>query len=377
MAMPSCYLHAIMELHEALNWMRAALREAHKAIGVSRPNPAVGALVVRDGVVVGQGYTQPPGGPHAEVVALRQAGTLAVGADMYVTLEPCCHFGRTPPCTTAIQAAGIARVFYAHGDPNPQVNGKGRAAMESAGIEVVSGLCAEEAAEFYRAYDWYTHEKCVFVDIKLAQSLDGFIAGPQGQRTQITSPETARSVHSFRARCDAILVGGGTATLDNPSLTVRSAEGNNPVRIVLNGQRELDPNLQLFHDQAAPVRVYSKVPQPALGGLADIHLLPSNDFRTNWLHLLEDLSREGMHHLVVEAGASLASLLLPLGAFNRFFLWTAPKRLGEGLSWSISLPSDWNSRLQLSRFEAPAIDFLAVFENVYWNHTSHRNGICP
>jgi len=272
----------------------------------------------------------------------------------------------------AIQAAGVARVFYAHGDPNPQVNGKGKRQLEDAGIEVYAGLCAEEAQEFYLGYDWFTREGLVFVDVKLAQSLDGFIAGPHGERTQITGPGTARCVHQFRARCDAILVGGGTASLDNPSLTVRGVPGNNPLRIILNGKRELNPDLTLFHDGEAPVRVYAIAPQPRLQGLADVRLLPGTDFRANWLYLLSDLSREGMHRLLVEAGASLAHLLLPLGAFNRFFLWTAPVCLRKGLSWDTGLGSDWNKRLQLSRFEAPATDFMAVFENVYWNHTSHR-----
>jgi diaminohydroxyphosphoribosylaminopyrimidine deaminase / 5-amino-6-(5-phosphoribosylamino)uracil reductase len=363
----------IMELQEALKWMRHAMALAHRAVGSSRPNPAVGAVVVRHGVLVGEGFTSPPGGPHAEVVALRQAGEQARGADMYVTLEPCCHFGRTPPCTMAIQAAGIQRVFYAHNDPNPQVNGKSRLILEEAGIEVFSGLGADEASEFYRAYDWYTATGLVFVDVKLAQSLDGFIAGPAGQRTQITDATTAQTVHSFRARCDAILVGGGTANLDNPSLTVRAVEGNNPLRILLNGSRELNPKLHLFHDHQAPVRVYSIEPQPALQGLADVRLLPSKSFRANWLYLMNDLSQEGMHHLLVEAGATMAQNLLPLGAFNRFFLWTAPLRLSQGLSWDKGFALDWNKRLQLSRFEAPATDFLAVFENVYWNHTSHRH----
>jgi len=366
-----------MELQVALSWMRYAMELAHKAVGVSRPNPAVGAVIIRDGVVVGEGFTQPPGGPHAEVVALRQAGELARGADMYVTLEPCCHFGRTPPCTMAIQAAGIKRLCYAHNDPNPQVNGKGRRILEEAGIEVMAGLCAEEALEFYRAYDWFTQVGLVYVDVKLAQSLDGFIAGPAGQRTQITDATTARYVHSFRARCDAILVGGGTASLDNPSLTVRSVAGNNPLRVVLNGNRELDSSLEMFHDGAAPVRVYSIAPQPHLEGLAEVRLLPAQDFRVNWLFLLSDLSRDGMHHLLVEAGAALARNLLPLGAFNRFFLWTAPLRLRKGLSWDFGIDPEWNKRLQLSRFEAPATDFLAVFENVYWNHTSHRHDRRP
>lgn len=361
-----------MELHEALQWMQQALRLAHRAIGISRPNPAVGAVIVRDGVVVGEGFTQPPGGPHAEVVALRAAGALARGADLYVTLEPCCHFGRTPPCTMAIKAAGVQRVFYAHGDPNPQVNGKSKRILEDAGIEVMAGLCAEEAQEFYRAYDWFTDTGLAYVDVKLAQSLDGFIAGPLGERTQITGPGTARYVHAFRARCDAILVGGGTAALDNPSLTVRGMPGNNPLRILLSGNRELDPALALFHDGAAPVRLYSRVPQPRLEGLAEVRLLPSTEFRANWLFILSELSQEGMHHLLVEAGATLARMLLLSGAFNRFFLWTAPLRLGRGLAWDVGLASEWNKRLQLSRFEAPATDFLAVFENVYWNHTSHR-----
>jgi len=331
---------------------------------VSRPNPAVGAILVKDGVVVGRGRTQPPGSHHAEKMALIDAGERARGADMYVTLEPCCHFGRTPPCTDAIIAAGVARVFVSVIDENPRVNGGGIEKLREAGIEVELGLFAEQATELYRGFFYHMRTGLPWVDVKIAQSLDGFIAGVLRERTQITGAVTGEWVHRLRARVDAIAVGGGTALHDDPLLTVRGVVGNNPMRIVVCSRTELPVNLKLFHDQAAPTMVYSRLPQSALSGCEHVQLetWSAPEFAEAWLGLLARLGAQGFHRVLFEAGAKMAKLLLEDPRFfNRLLLLTAPKLLGEGLPWERELVPTWKDGLHLSRFELVDCDFLTEF----------------
>lgn len=300
---------------EVSNYMQMALNEAVFSIGVSRPNPAVGAVVVKDGIVVGKGRTQRPGSAHAEVMALRDAGELARGAAIYVTLEPCCHYGRTPPCTKAIIDAGIAKVFYAHGDPNPVVRGNSRKILEEAGIEVYEGVDACIAAEFedgleqlsgdcagsecrclnvppachceersdeaieagstyrskdaqaagrevfaeveryFEAYDYFVCNKRAFVEVKSAVTDEGSMGYvlPDGSHKpmKITGDGANCWNHELRAMSDAILVGAGTVLADNPGLDVRLAKGNSPVKIVWAGHHEFTA------DEVAKLKVFA------------------------------------------------------------------------------------------------------------------------
>ncbi|MDR1759251.1 MAG: bifunctional diaminohydroxyphosphoribosylaminopyrimidine deaminase/5-amino-6-(5-phosphoribosylamino)uracil reductase RibD [Fibrobacter sp.] len=338
-------------------FMQRALSLAYEAVGVSAPNPAVGAVVVLDGNVVGEGFTQAPGSFHAEVAALRNAGELARGADLWVTLEPCCFYGRTPPCTTAIMNAGIKRVFYSHGDPNPRVYGKSKQILESAGIEVFEGICEQESARFYEAYDYFSATGHTFVEVKIAQTKDGFIAGKNGKPIKITSAETDCLIHRERASSDAILVGGGTLLNDNPSLTVRLFQGNSPPRIIFSGKRIIPDNLNIFQSGAPPV-VYSLVPQPALENKAEVRLLQHPGFRENWLQMLRDLSRAGKHRLMVEPGAELARLIFTSGLWNRLNLWTSPQEIHEGTAWNQGFFA-----LETPAFSAGAGDRLLEFQN--------------
>lgn len=370
------------------NYMQLALSQAFLAIGESRPNPAVGACVVKDGIVVGKGRTQRPGSAHAEVMALRDAGELARGAAIFVTLEPCCHYGRTPPCTKAIIDAGIKQVYFAHSDPNPVVRGNSRRILEDAGIEVFEGLEAciratvdsaflesvadasteckvfgcstqtsREEAEveghsvyaeierYFEAYDYFVRNKRTFVEVKSAVSEEGFMglvaADGSRQPLKITGEGANCWNHGLRAMSDAVLVGAGTLLADNPSLDVRYAEGNNPVKIVWAGHheftaQEVERSRILLEGLQNPSRVmvYSCVAQPVLGALNDVVLLSHSGFAENWGEMVADLSNRGMHRLMVEPGAGLASLLfaesggapgLPL--WNRLDLWrsTDPK----------------------------------------------------
>ncbi|MBN1862920.1 MAG: bifunctional diaminohydroxyphosphoribosylaminopyrimidine deaminase/5-amino-6-(5-phosphoribosylamino)uracil reductase RibD, partial [Dehalococcoidales bacterium] len=204
-----------------MDYMAQALSLARLALGQVSPNPAVGAVVVRDGEVVGQGYTRPPGLDHAEKVALKQAGERAHGGVMYVTLEPCCHQGRTPPCTRAIIGAGIAEVHLANLDVNPQVSGKGKDELERAGIRVVVGECQAEASQLNEAYAKFITEGVPFVTVKFAMSLDGKIATRSGDSRWISGELSRKRVHNLRYIADAVMVGVGTVLADDPRLTAR------------------------------------------------------------------------------------------------------------------------------------------------------------
>ncbi len=338
---------------EITNYMQYALLQSFFAIGESRPNPAVGAVVVKDGIVVGKGRTQRPGSAHAEVMALRDAGELARGASIFVTLEPCCHYGRTPPCTKAIIEAGIQKVYFAHSDPNPVVHGKSRQILEEAGIEVHEGVeacicaCVDESTEaesptgcrilefrrmspedialrkgeghevfreverFFEAYDYFVRTKRTFVEIKSAVSQDGFMGCVDAQGSHLPIAITKQGAncwnHELRAMSDAVLVGAGTLLADNPSLNVRYAQGNNPVKIIWAGHHEFTAyevtHFVAFSSKISKTLVFSCVAQP---NLPDAIVLNHETFAENWRKMIDDLSARGMHRLMVEPGAGLA-----------------------------------------------------------------------
>ena len=375
---------------EITNYMQYALLQSFFAIGESRPNPAVGAVVVKDGIVVGKGRTQRPGSAHAEVMALRDAGELARGASIFVTLEPCCHYGRTPPCTKAIIEAGIQKVYFAHSDPNPLVHGKSRQILEEAGIEVHEGVeacicaCVDESTDvespvgcrilefrsksledralreaegrcvfaeverYFEAYDYFVRTKRTFVEIKSAVSQDGFMGCIDAQGSHLPIAITKQGAncwnHELRAMSDAVLVGAGTLLADNPSLNVRYAQGNNPVKIIWAGHHEFSADeithLVVFSSNESKPIVYSCVRQP---NVADFILLPHESFADNWREMIDDLSARGMHRLMVEPGAGLAHELFNgvAGAQSQ----NAPKKT----------PSLWN-RLDLWRSTDSAVE---------------------
>jgi diaminohydroxyphosphoribosylaminopyrimidine deaminase/5-amino-6-(5-phosphoribosylamino)uracil reductase len=237
-------------------YLERALGLAERGRGLTSPNPLVGAVVVAEGRILGEGFHEGPGLPHAEIVALEEAGDGARGATLYTTLEPCDHFGRTPPCTAAIVGAGIARVVSAMGDPNPVVDGRGFAALEAAGIEVRTGVLAQEAARQNEAYVKHVRTGLPFVTWKMAASLDGKVASRDGTSRWITGEAARADVHRLRAAADAILVGAGTALVDDPSLTVRDPgyRGRPPLRVLVDARGRVPETGHLF-DQAAPTMV--------------------------------------------------------------------------------------------------------------------------
>lgn len=317
--------------------MRTALRLAKRGLGRTSPNPAVGAVLVRGGTVVGAGYHRRAGLPHAEVEAIRAAGPAARGADLYVTLEPCAHAGRTEPCTRAILEAGIRRVAAAMEDPNPLVSGKGFAALRAAGLTVAAGLVEREARALNAPYCRWIVSGRPHVTLKLAMSLDGQIAARSGSSRWISGEKARAIVHRMRSAADAVLVGGETFRTDDPLLTARVPGGRDPRRVILTSRPGALSGSRIARAGASDVIVVAPRGVPArdaeraraLG--AKVLLLPARGGRISAATLLRALGREGIVSLLVEGGGRTAGWLLAEDAVDRFVLFVAPLLLGDGV----------------------------------------------
>lgn len=321
-------------------WMRLALSLGRRGQGRCWPNPAVGCVIVKHGRVVGRGHTADGGRPHAEPLALRMAGAAAAGAVAYVTLEPCAHHGKTPPCAAALIAAGIARVVIALEDPDPRVSGRGSAMLRAAGIEVTTGICADEARRDHAGFLRRVTLGRPAVTLKLATSYDGRIATASGESRWITGPEARRFVHAERARHDAVLVGGGTARSDDPDLTVRElGVTRQPVRIVLTRKAELSLESRLARsaDQVPVWLLHGKdAPDAQVAAWeargARCLLCPSQGRQIPAEAALMRLGQEGLTRIFCEGGGALAASLLGGGLVDRLLGMTAGKVLGaEGV----------------------------------------------
>jgi diaminohydroxyphosphoribosylaminopyrimidine deaminase / 5-amino-6-(5-phosphoribosylamino)uracil reductase len=291
-------------------WMRRALALAEKGRGAVHPNPMVGAVLVRGGRVVGEGFHRKFGQAHAEVEAIRRAGTRAQGSTLYVNLEPCSHWGKTPPCVDALVRAGVKRVIAAMRDPNPLVSGQGFKALKRRGISVTIGTLEEEARHLNRAFKTWIVEKRPWVTIKAAGSLDGQTATSTGESKWITGEKARRAGHLLRAQVDAIAVGAKTVIKDNPSLTAHGC-GRNPVRIVFAGRHPLSRTAKIF-DGAAPTWVLRK----AHGNV-------------NVKKALSDLAKRGIAHLLVEGGRTLQQSFLNAGMVDDVVWFIAPMIIGS------------------------------------------------
>jgi diaminohydroxyphosphoribosylaminopyrimidine deaminase/5-amino-6-(5-phosphoribosylamino)uracil reductase len=309
-----------------------------KAWGRTSPNPPVGAVVVKDGKVVGEGATHRPGGPHAEVVALRKAGEAAHGATLYVTLEPCSHFGRTPPCADAVVEAGVRRVVCCLQDPNPLVAGQGLQRLRDAGIEVVLGPLRDEAEHDLEPYLKAVWTGLPFVTLKLALSLDGKIATREGDSRWISSEASRRLVHRLRARSDAVLVGVGTALADDPELTPRLARplrAGYPRRVIVDSRARLPLKSKALSRELAPTTIvavtegakHARVAALERTG-AEVWLVRPEAGRVDLVELLRRLCQTGYQSLLVEGGGELAAGLLEAGLVDKALLFYAPILLG-------------------------------------------------
>ncbi|MCG8596383.1 MAG: bifunctional diaminohydroxyphosphoribosylaminopyrimidine deaminase/5-amino-6-(5-phosphoribosylamino)uracil reductase RibD [Kiloniellales bacterium] len=318
--------------------MRGALTLARRGLGRVAPNPAVGCVIARDGKVLGRGWTQPGGRPHAETEALARAGAAAEGATAYVTLEPCSHHGKTPPCDKALIAAGIARCVIALEDPDPRVAGQGIAHLKAAGVAVELGLCRAEAEAVNAGYLLQRREGRPLVALKLATTLDGRIATAAGESKWITGEAARARAHLLRARHDAVLVGAGTALADDPRLDVRlpGLEAVRPLRVVLDGSLRLPPS----HDLVAQA---GSRPSCLVTGadLAEARLAPYRDAGLRILQVGRDprgrldlpealraLGGLGLTRILVEGGGRLAAGLLKTGLVDELYWFRAAKVIG-------------------------------------------------
>jgi diaminohydroxyphosphoribosylaminopyrimidine deaminase/5-amino-6-(5-phosphoribosylamino)uracil reductase len=314
-------------------FMRLALREAAKGLGRTSPNPAVGAVLVKGGRVVARGHHSRAGGPHAEVVAIRAAGARARGADLYTTLEPCDHYGRTPPCSIAVLEAGVRRVFVGSADPNPLVNGKGIARLRAAGVEVVPDVLRAECDALNAHWFKYIRERRPYVTLKAAVTLDGRIATRTGDARWVTGEAARRWVHRLRDRVDAVLVGAGTARADDPLLTTRlpGGRGRDAVRVVLDTDLSLPARLALLNPRSQAPTVVAHASARTRRVRPGVELLRCRRGKggVDLRDLLEKLAARGVTHLLVEGGARVHARFLAEGLVDRVAVFVAPKLLGS------------------------------------------------
>jgi diaminohydroxyphosphoribosylaminopyrimidine deaminase / 5-amino-6-(5-phosphoribosylamino)uracil reductase len=318
-------------------FMALALSLGRRGLGRTWPNPAVGAVIVKDGIIVGRGWTQPGGRPHAEVEALRRAGEAARGATLYVTLEPCSHYGKTPPCADAVIAAGILRVVSAIEDPNPEVAGRGHARLRAAGIDVDVGLGAKEARRDHAGHIRRMRDGRPHVMLKLAISADGKAAGAGGKPVAITGEAVRDRVHLMRAKSDAIMIGIGTAIADDPMLTCRlpGMAKNSPVRIVLDNRLRLPVSSRLVASaRETPVWTVSGVQAPAEAETTlrahgvEVLRSPASASRVDLKDAIEFLATKGITRLMVEGGPALAAALIAADLVDEAVLFHSAKIVG-------------------------------------------------
>ena len=317
--------------------MQRALALARQALGTTSPNPAVGAVVVKEGAVIGEGFTLPPGQRHAEIGALAQASDAAQGAELYTTMEPCCHFGRTPPCTEAIIAAGVKTVHLAVVDPNPQVAGRGCAQLGAAGIQVVMED-TQGAQELYEGFAKHIQSGIPFLTAKFAMSLDGKIATHTGDSKWVTGAAARRMVQEMRRECDAVMVGINTVLADDPQLTARDEKGSplprQPLRVVLDSQCRTPPDAKMLREpgntlivtseSASPDRVAELVDQGA-----QVLQAPLNEHgRVDLPETMAELGRRDVVNLLVEGGGIVLGSLFDAGLVDKVYAFIAPKIIG-------------------------------------------------
>jgi len=345
--------------------MSLALALAARGQGFVEPNPMVGCVIVRGGRVVGSGWHRKFGGPHAEVIALREAGRRARGAVAYVTLEPCSHFGKTPPCADALIRAGVSRVIAAMKDPNPLVAGRGLARLRSAGIDAAIGLCEREAGSLNAPFITYHLKQRPYVILKWAQSIDGKIATRSGDSKWISSPESRRAAHALRARVDGILIGINTVLADDPDLTARLAT---PRRVA--ARVVLDTHLRIPSD-AELVRTAHRTPTLIVTGVqsrrqaarrrqlmragCEILEMPNDDNGIRLAPLLRALRDRGMTNLLVEGGGRVLGSFVEQGLADEAMIFVAPRLIGGE-----SAPGPLQNLGPASLKNPPCIDLIRV-----------------
>ncbi|WP_226657315.1 bifunctional diaminohydroxyphosphoribosylaminopyrimidine deaminase/5-amino-6-(5-phosphoribosylamino)uracil reductase RibD [Pseudalkalibacillus hwajinpoensis] len=314
-----------------IDFMNTAIEIARSTIGQTRPNPSVGCIIVNNGRIVGMGAHLKAGEGHAEIQALKMAGVESKGSTVYVTLEPCSHHGRTPPCADALIHAGVDEVYVASQDPNPLVAGKGVARLKSAGIKVTLGLLEEEALNLNRMFFHYISHKRPFVTLKAATTLDGKIASQTGDSKWITGEAARKDVHAFRHQHDAILVGIGTVLSDDPSLTTRYGQGISPIRIVLDRQLRIPEDAQVLNDQKAETWILTtkqatQITNRTFPSHVQVIEVANPDLPIE--DVLSILGDREITSVFVEGGSQVHGSFLESHAFQQVITYIAPKLIG-------------------------------------------------
>jgi len=317
--------------------MKRVLRLAGKASGITSPNPMVGAVLVKNGKIIAEDYHRKPGAPHAEALVIDKAGEKAKGATLYVNLEPCCHTDkRTPPCTKAIIKAGIKKVVIGMKDPNPKVSGKGIEELSKSGISVVSGVLEEDSIRLNEAYAKYITTKRPFVILKVAMTLDGKIATPEGESKWITGEKARGKVHQLRSSVDAVMTAIGTVKADDPQLTARIKKGTrSPIRIIIDPEFEIPMNAKILNTPPETVIVTKKsqkseVRSQKLRALSNkgVKIIDYEGERVDLNWLMKKLGEMGITSVLIEGGSSLNSHALEYGIVDKTMFFIAPKIIG-------------------------------------------------
>jgi diaminohydroxyphosphoribosylaminopyrimidine deaminase/5-amino-6-(5-phosphoribosylamino)uracil reductase len=341
-------------------FMEKALILARRGLGKTSPNPMVGALVVKGRKILGKGYHRKYGGAHAEVIALRNVKGDVRGASTYVTLEPCCHHGWTPPCVDALVGAGISRVVIGTPDPNPRVNGKGIQSLLNNRIQVKVGVLEERCRELNEAYFKYIQKGIPLITLKFAQSLDGRIATKTGHSQWISSPESLRLGHTLRSIHDGVLVGIGTILADNPSLTVRLTKGKNPRRIIVDGRLRIPLRAKVLNDEEVDKTIIVATERANRGKVQSLKNLGAEILwaeknqrgEVDMKDLLGKLGRMGITSVLVEGGAKIITSFLTERLADKIVIVMAPRLIGDGIEAVGNLGiRDLNEALQISKMK--------------------------
>lgn len=336
-------------------WMDRAIAQARKGEGLTRPNPPVGAVLVKNGRLLAAGFHRKAGGPHAEVYAFRRAGDRAHGATLYVTLEPCSTWGRTPPCTDAIIRHGVRRVVVGVTDPNPRHSGRGLRLLRRAGIEVIVGVRADVCASLIEPFAMHMKERRPFVTLKLGSTLDGRIADAKGISRWITGPQARREVHALRRRVDAILIGRATAQKDDPSLLPVPSHGRKPWRVLLDAAGRVPLRNRLFSDGFGrqtlvftSTRSSTAYRETLAARGIEVEILSAPRGHFSMQRVLRALGRRGILHVLCEGGGALAGSLIRERLVDEAWFFFAPRLLGSdatpsvgGKGWRLSHAPAW------------------------------------
>jgi diaminohydroxyphosphoribosylaminopyrimidine deaminase/5-amino-6-(5-phosphoribosylamino)uracil reductase len=343
-----------MKNKNAEEYIRRTLALAKKAEGLTSPNPMVGAVIIKNGQVISEGYHKKAGGPHAEIEALKKAGSKAKGSNLYVNLEPCCITGRTAPCTQAIIKSGIKKVFIGMRDPNPKVSGGGIKILKRSGIEIISGILQEECKKLNENFIKFITTKKPFVILKSAISLDGKIATRSGESQWISCSESRRTVHQLRSKVDAIMAGTGTVLKDDPILTARlgKKQVKQPIRVILDNQSLIPLTKKVFQNASSEKVIYvtsNKIPssrEKRLGKMGvDVCILKEKNKSVSLSQLMKYLGRQEISSVLIEGGSELSASALKEGIIDKVILFVAPIIIGGKLSPSV-IGGDGTARLK-------------------------------